>query len=353
MLVSSLLEADLPVYPVNPKTVDRHRKASRAKTDAIDAYLLARTGRSDLADLRRLEPPAALELFRQLRQPSSLAFLESYPTPEAALGSTSRRSPPSWKRHGHPRPNQTAEHIMRKLREPHLKADAITTRTKARLMLALVSQLSPLLDQIRAYGEEIGRPFRSHPDSELFGSLPGAGKRPAPRLLAAWGDDRSRYASAASIQALAGTSPVAYQSGNYRKVRKRCGCVKAFRNTPRQFAWLSAREAWAEAYYRRKRAEGKSHSMALLALANIWIRIVHAMWLRHEPYDASTRPDPVAELSPREPWAGIRAEDASLPARVPGNPGTTAEVARRFSLFVVSVVSLASRNWPPIKTGPG
>ena len=315
MLVSSLLEADLPVYPVNPKTVDRDRKASGAKTDAIDAYLLARTGRSDLADLRRLEPPAALELFRQLRQPSSLAFLESYPTPEAALGSTSRRSPPSWKRHGHPRPNQTAEHIMRKLREPHLKADAITTRTKARLMLALVSQLSPLLDQIRAYDEEIGRPFRSHPDSELFGSLPGAGKRPAPRLLAAWGDDRSRYASAASIQALAGTSPVAYQSGNYRKVRKRCGCVKAFRNTPR--------------------------------------RIVHAMWLRHEPYDASTRPDPVAELPPREPWAGIRAEDASLPARVPGNPGTTAEVARRFSLFVVSVVSLASRNWPPIKTGPG
>jgi len=46
-------------------------------------------------------------------------------------------------------------------------------------------------------------------------------------------------------------------------------------------------------------------------------------------------------------------EDASLPSRVPGNPGPTAEVARRFSLFVVSVVSLASRDWPPLKTGPG
>ena len=31
------LEAGFPVYPVNPKTVDRHRKASGAKTDAIDA----------------------------------------------------------------------------------------------------------------------------------------------------------------------------------------------------------------------------------------------------------------------------------------------------------------------------
>jgi transposase len=208
--------------------------------------------------------------------------------PEAALEADIEEIAALLKRHGHPRPNQTAERIVRKLREPHLKADAITTRTKARLMLALVSQLSPLLDQIKAYDQEIGRLFKSHSDSELFSSLPGAGKRLAPRLLAGWGDDRSRYASAASIQALAGTSPVAYQSGNYRKVRKRYGCVKAFRNTLHLFAWLSTREAWAEVYYRRKRAEGKSRSMALRALANIWVRIVYAMWLRHEPYDAST-----------------------------------------------------------------
>jgi hypothetical protein len=32
-----LLEAGFPVYPVNPKTVDRHRKPAGAKTDAIDA----------------------------------------------------------------------------------------------------------------------------------------------------------------------------------------------------------------------------------------------------------------------------------------------------------------------------
>jgi transposase len=35
LLVSSLLEAGFPVYPVNPKTVDRHRKASGAKTDVL------------------------------------------------------------------------------------------------------------------------------------------------------------------------------------------------------------------------------------------------------------------------------------------------------------------------------
>lgn len=36
-LIGALLEAGLPVYPVNPDTVDRQRQPSGAKTDVIDA----------------------------------------------------------------------------------------------------------------------------------------------------------------------------------------------------------------------------------------------------------------------------------------------------------------------------
>lgn len=43
LLITALLEAGVPLYPVNPKTIDRKRVASRAKTDLIDAYLLAKT----------------------------------------------------------------------------------------------------------------------------------------------------------------------------------------------------------------------------------------------------------------------------------------------------------------------
>ena len=60
LLIASLLEAGFPVYPVNPKIIDRRRVPSGAKTDLIDAYLLAKTGRSDLADLRRLQPDSPL-----------------------------------------------------------------------------------------------------------------------------------------------------------------------------------------------------------------------------------------------------------------------------------------------------
>jgi len=56
LLISHLLEAGWVIYPVNPRTVDRRRSASGAKTDSIDAYLLAKTGRADLPDLHRLAP---------------------------------------------------------------------------------------------------------------------------------------------------------------------------------------------------------------------------------------------------------------------------------------------------------
>ena len=58
LLIAFLLEHGWPVYPVNPRSVDRKRSASGAKTDAIDAYLLAKTGRADFVDLHQLTPIA-------------------------------------------------------------------------------------------------------------------------------------------------------------------------------------------------------------------------------------------------------------------------------------------------------
>src|SRR5262249_47288120 len=43
LLIAFLLEALFPVFPVNPRSVDRRRSASGAKTHTIDAYLLAKS----------------------------------------------------------------------------------------------------------------------------------------------------------------------------------------------------------------------------------------------------------------------------------------------------------------------
>jgi transposase len=284
LLIAALLEAGAILYPVNPKTVDRKRPASGAKTDLIDAYLLAKHGRSELADLRRLEPdsptiaelkaltrdqdsliqsqtrlvnqltaclkayyPVALQLFSKLQQHSALVFLQTYPTPQAAMAASLPEIEATLKQGGHTTATKVAPKIIAALHQPHLQADSVITRTKARLTLALVEQLLPLVKQIAEYDKAITDLFLTHADSSIFASLPGAGKRLAPRLLAEWGDDRKRYDAAASIGALAGTSPVPYESGNYARVHQRFACIKPLRNAFHQFAWQSTRlEAWAK-----------------------------------------------------------------------------------------------------------
>ncbi len=58
ILITTLLEAGFSVFPVNPNTIDHRRNPSKAKTDSIDAYLLAKTGRAESVDTRpgQLDP---------------------------------------------------------------------------------------------------------------------------------------------------------------------------------------------------------------------------------------------------------------------------------------------------------
>ena len=326
LLIAQLLEAGWPVYPVNPRTVDRKRGASGAKTDLIDAYLLAKTGRADFADLRRLTPdseqvaelklltrdqdaliqmqtrlvnqltaclkayyPVALNLFGKLHQKSTLLFLQTYPTPQEAAAASVEQIQQLLGQTRHPQARKAARSIVEQLQQPQLQADAVTTRAKSRLMLALVRQLLPLMEQIAQYDKEISPLFLTHPDPEIFASLPRCAKHLAPRLLAEIGDDRSRYLDASSLQALGGTSPVLFQSGTYAKAHRRLGCIKPLRNALHQFAWQSTQcEPWARDYYQRKRTEGKSHTVAVRALANSWLRIIFAMWTHHCCYEAAT-----------------------------------------------------------------
>jgi hypothetical protein len=231
----------------------------------------------------------ALTLFSKLHRPATLAFLQAYPTPQAAAQASQEDLILVLKQAKHRRLARVGQRMWEQLQQPSLQADTLTTRAKSRLMLALVQHLLLLYDQLAAYDKEIARLFQAHADQPIFTGLPGAGKRLAPRLLAEWGDDRSRYASAASVQALGGTSPVPFESGKYTSVQQRHACIKPLRNALFQFAWQSTfQEPWAEAYYQRKRKEGKTHSMAVRALSNVWVRIIYALWRKHEPYQAAT-----------------------------------------------------------------
>ncbi len=185
LLITALLEAGFTVYPVNPKTLDHRRNAAGAKADAIDAYLLAKTGLNEWQDLRPLKPdnavvpelksltrdqdsliesqtrlvnqltaclktyyPVALHLFAKVQQPSTLLFLQTYPTLQGAMMASREEIEATLRAAHHSNPCKATQHIWAMLHQPHLQADEITTRTKSRLMLALISQLLPLVEQI-------------------------------------------------------------------------------------------------------------------------------------------------------------------------------------------------------------
>ena len=239
LLITFLLEAGIPVYPVNPKSANQLRKSAGAKI-----------GRLDLSELRRLEPdcpimaelktltrdqdaliqtqtrlvnqltaylkeyyPAALHLFAKVQQRSALVFLQTYSTPQVAQVASVEEITATLRRGKHTNPTRVAPKIVEELHHPQLVANEVMVRAKQRLMLSLVKQLLIVIEDIATYDQEIRTLFLTHEDQQMWRSLPRAGKRLAPPLLAEWGDDRTRYADANSVQSLAGTAPVLTRVG--------------------------------------------------------------------------------------------------------------------------------------------
>lgn len=326
LLVNTLLTEGFNVYPVNPREVESRRKTSGAKTDRIDAKILAKILRSDYQDLKKLEPdsetimelkqltrdqnrliqthtaliqqlrdclkeyfPGVLAIFSDLTSPTLLVFLKSFPTLQDALKPDVSQLAAFLKENHISQPNKLANRIYIELHKPQLQTRPAIIRAKSRLAIGLIEQIQVLNRQIEEYDREIERVFKSHSDSQIFTSLNRAGKRLAPRLLAEWGDNRERFSSAKEVQSLAGTSPTPYQSGKLSWPHFRWSCVKDFRYVMQLYAWQSTfSDPWALAYYQRKRSEGKKHHEAVRALANIWVRIIFAMWMNHEAYNQDT-----------------------------------------------------------------
>jgi hypothetical protein len=150
----------------------------------------------------------------------------------------------------------------------------------------LVLQLEALREAIKEHDEQIASRTASHPDVSIFSSLPGAGPVMVPRLIAAFGTQRQRYATASEIQCYSGIAPVTASSCKQKWIHWRWACPKFLRQTFHEWAWLSTRKSeWARAYYSHQRDKGKSHHGAVRALAFKWLRIVFRCWQEQLPYD--------------------------------------------------------------------
>lgn len=327
MVVEQLIESAVTVYPVNPMSAKRYRERkhpSGTKTDRHDAWALADALRTDGHAWRALGPkdpiveelrilcrdevalieertalinqlrqalreyyPTALEAFDNWTTTCAWAFVERFPSAEALAKAGKRQ----WEKflHVHKlcRP-QTYEARLAIFEKAHeWKVTAGMVKAKSLYAVAKARQLRTLETQLDEYRCRIEALFASHPDSGMFGSLPGAGPKLAPRLLSEIGSDRALYEDAQGLQCVAGTAPVSYQSGKVSKVQLRRACNKSLRHAMHLFADKSREQSsWAGIYYEAQRKKGKSHAQSLRSLGQRWLKIIWKMWLTHTTYDA-------------------------------------------------------------------
>jgi len=139
---------------------------------------------------------------------------------------------------------------------------------------------------IREFDKEIANLFHEMEDSNIFKSLPSAGICLGPRLLVAFGEDRSRFQNASAVQAYTGVAPVTVSSGQKTWIHWRWQCAKFVRQTVIEWAAKTVKSSyWASLYYDKQRAKGSSHQAAVRALAFKWMRIVFKCWKDRKPYD--------------------------------------------------------------------
>ena len=324
--VERLLEMGCRVYPLNPKAAQRYRdrkNVSGTKTDRLDAWSFGDALRTDGHGWRVLSPedaltqelrilcrdevalieqrtalvnqlraalreyyPAALEAFDNWTFPCAWAFLQAFPTPAQLVASGRRR----WEKFLHLHKLASPQQYQRRL-DLFARADTFcgppaVTRAKSRLALALAAQLSVLQKQLAEYRQTIEKLFAQHPDHDIFGSLPGAGSKTAPRLATEIGSLRERFEEPQSLQTYGGTAPVTHQSGKSCFVLFRRSCNKHLRAAIGFLADHSrAQCVWAQTYYEKKRTEGKTHSAALRCLAHRWLKIIWKMWQTRTVYN--------------------------------------------------------------------
>lgn len=325
--VDQLLQRDYTVYPVHPVAAKsyRERKApSGTKTDHLDAWSLADAARVDGQGWRVLQPldplsqqlrllcrdevvlieqrtamvnqlqqalleyyPAALQAFEDWTAASTWEFVLAFPTPQALVQAGQRR----WEKflHTHKlwRPETARKRLQIFSQAAQFQASAPIVQAKSQLALSLCKLLCTLDQQLKLYRKQIEALFQDHPDHDLFGSLPGAKKVLAPRLLAAIGATPERYGSFEVLQCIAGTAPVSYQTGKVRKAQVRWACDKFMRHTVHLWAdCFRKASAWGQTYYQKKRQEGMSHACALRCLGQRLLKILFRMLQDKKPYDA-------------------------------------------------------------------
>ena len=158
------------------------------------------------------------------------------------------------------------------------------------LAAAMVARLA---EEVMALDTEIGdtdamieERFRRHRHAEIILSMPGFGVILGAEFLAATGGDIAAFGNTDRLAAVAGLAPVPRDSGRISGNLKR---PRRYNRRLLRACYLASHiairtDTASRIYYDRKRAEGKRHTQAVLALARRRLNVMWAMLRDHKPY---------------------------------------------------------------------
>ncbi|MFK0224115.1 IS110 family transposase [Streptomyces vinaceus] len=217
----------------------------------------------------------ALERVLDLGNVGPMVLLTGYQTP-AALRRTGRKRLETWL---HNRKVRSADTLAQAALEAAERQHTAVSGEKitAQVIHTLAKEVMGLNEQITEIDKLIAARFRDHDLAAVISSMPGIGPLLGAEFLAATAGDMSRFGSSDRLASFAGVAPVPRDSGNvsgnlHRPRRYHRGLQRVFYTS----ALISIRSCDASRrYYERKRAEGKRHVQAVLALAR---RRVNVLW---------------------------------------------------------------------------
>ncbi|SDH19072.1 Transposase IS116/IS110/IS902 family protein [Pseudonocardia oroxyli] len=169
-------------------------------------------------------------------------------------------------------------------RDQHIE-EVIGESIIAEVIRELAEEALRVRRRLRELDAAINETLEKHADAELIASMPGMGPTLTAELLAATGG-MTRFATGNELAAAAGLAPVLHQSGKVLFRRRATTGKRALKQIfyRSAFCALSSPDIASKAYYDRKRAEGKSHHQAVIALARRRINVLHAILRTRQPY---------------------------------------------------------------------
>ncbi|MBG6185246.1 transposase [Arthrobacter sp. CAN_A214] len=224
--------------------------------------------------LTQIHPALERALGPHLDHPAVADLLTRYPTPAALKTAGRGHVRARLKKHAPRAAERLTEAIFTALEEQTV----VVTGTNAAGIVVpkLAEQLLSLRHQRDAIAAQVEALVEAHPLHRVLTSMPGVGVRTCARILTEV--TGKHFTSAAHLASYAGIAPVTRHSGT--SIRGEHTSRRGNKKLKRALflsAFAALHHPPSRAYYDRKRAEGKRHNQALIALARRRSDVLFAM----------------------------------------------------------------------------